>query len=170
MRSIGTDPAGKSGSLLQVPDCSIHGGQMSNSGEERLVAFYLGRDLFGIPADIVCEIIQPIPVTPLPNSPQNLVGIAALRGEILAIINLRRMLGIVAAQPETRSKLIIIRLGIDVIPAALPVDRVHKATFVSSDAAETSQTPPCIAAVARTPLGDLQILNTQSLLAALSVS
>lgn len=170
MRCIGTDPAGTSGSLLQVPDSSIHGGQISNSGEESLVAFYLGREMFGIPAEIVCEIAQTLPVTPLPNSPQNLMGIAALRGEILAIINLRGMLGIEAAQPETRSKLIIIRLGIDVIPAALPVDRVHKAAFVSRDAVETSHTPPCIAAVARTPLGNLQILHTQSLLAALSVS
>jgi chemotaxis signal transduction protein len=46
-----------------------------------------------IAVDDVREIIMPPPISFLPRSPTEIEGVIALRGEIMPVINLRRMLG-----------------------------------------------------------------------------
>ncbi|MEN9529722.1 MAG: hypothetical protein RI932_1595, partial [Pseudomonadota bacterium] len=46
-----------------------------------------------IAVDDVREIVMPTPISFLPRAPREIEGVIALRGEIMPVINLRRMLG-----------------------------------------------------------------------------
>ena len=54
----------------------------------RFVTFYLGETQFAISADAVEEVTTPLTPTPLPDCPAPLSGIAHLRGEIVAVVDL----------------------------------------------------------------------------------
>lgn len=64
-----------------------------SAGGDRFVSFHLGERHYVIAAHDVNEVTRPLPVTRLPGAPPCLLGIAPLRSEILAVIDLRRMLG-----------------------------------------------------------------------------
>jgi len=93
---------------------------------EKFVSFRLGAGSYAILAAAVAEVIHPLPFTPLPGMPPDLLGISPLRGEILAALNIRRILGEPAVgAPEPKSKQIVMkRSGGDAAPIAFTVDRV----------------------------------------------
>ncbi len=91
----------------------------------RFVTFYFGERLYGVPAQDVLEIAHPIPFTPLPNAPDSLLGIAPLRGEIVAVIDLKSLLGEVSSSSQ-RSKFVILRSETDETASAFPVDLMHE--------------------------------------------
>lgn len=99
----------------------------------KFVSFVLGNDTFVIPAALVAEVVNPLPVTPLPNSPTILAGISALRGEILAVLDLS---GINTDQPVSemsRPKLIVLASEGDSLRVAIPVDRVSELQSLDPD-------------------------------------
>ncbi len=54
----------------------------------------MGEEYYGLPISIVREIIKPLPVTRFPKSPPFVEGVIDLRGNILPIVNLRKMFGL----------------------------------------------------------------------------
>jgi len=59
-----------------------------------VVEFQLGREHYALDIQIAREIVEMMPITPLPRSPHYLAGIINLRGEITNIINLKSLLGL----------------------------------------------------------------------------
>jgi chemotaxis signal transduction protein len=96
----------------------------ATAGFGKIVTFSLGGKNYGITAEGVSEVIQPLRLTALPRSPRNLLGIACLRGEIIAVLDLPRVLGDISPSPPTRLKLIVLNSRGDRIRIALPVDRI----------------------------------------------
>lgn len=72
--------AGFPGPAIQQP--------LASDQPRRFVSFFLGEDQFALPAEAVEEVTSPLIPTPLPDGPPALSGIAHLRGEIVAIIDL----------------------------------------------------------------------------------
>lgn len=87
----------------------------------RLVVFELGGELYGMPLTGVSEVRTPLPVTPLPNVPEYVLGLVNLRGNLIPLIDLRRRFGmpLLPAGPTTR---LLVLKGYAV---ALWADAVH---------------------------------------------
>ena len=73
-----------------------------------LVEFELGGELYALDIQLAREIVEMIPITPIPRAPPYLPGIINLRGEITTIINLRSLLGLPHQDSETIQKIIVL--------------------------------------------------------------
>lgn len=58
-----------------------------------LVGFRIGRETFGVPIDLVHEIVRVPEITPVPDSPEFVEGVINLRGKIVSIVDLRKRFG-----------------------------------------------------------------------------
>jgi len=103
---------------------------------EKYVSFQLGETTYAIQATIVAEVSQQLPITPLPGTPPFLLGISPLRGEILAILDLRAMLcekPLKSASPKAK-EIVLKRATAGATPIAFAVDRLGEiATIAISD-------------------------------------
>lgn len=72
----------------------------SGTNELEIVEFQVGENRFGINVIKVKEIIKPIPVTFIPHAHEHVEGIIQLRGEVLPVIKMSKVLGI----PDVKSE------------------------------------------------------------------
>lgn len=79
----------------------------SGTNELEIVEFEVGSNRFGINVIKVKEIIQPIPVTFIPHSHPFVEGIIQLRGEVLPVVDMSRVLGISVAERNEQHKYIV---------------------------------------------------------------
>ncbi|MDM7922168.1 MAG: chemotaxis protein CheW [Pyrinomonadaceae bacterium] len=75
---------------------------------DRYVAFMLGDQPYCIAASTIAEVTPPLPFTFLPNAPANISGLAPLRGEAVAVVDLREMLGSGDQGPNARPKSVVL--------------------------------------------------------------
>ena len=64
-----------------------------SGGGLRCLTFCLGEDLFALDIATVHEIIQPVPLTPVPLMPEFLCGMMNLRGAVVPVVDLRTRFG-----------------------------------------------------------------------------
>ncbi len=72
-----------------------------------VVEFQVGGSLYALDIHLAQEIVEMMPITPVPRAPAYLEGIMNLRGEITNIINLNQLLGL-SGQEGTESQKIIV--------------------------------------------------------------
>ncbi len=70
----------------------------------QLLAFELDGAPYAVPVERVREIVRMRPVTKVPRFPEDVQGVISLRGEIIQVVDLRRRLGVEAAE-STRQTL-----------------------------------------------------------------
>lgn len=58
----------------------------------RMLVFRLGAERFALPLADVDEVVEMPAIQPLPDAPENVLGIAALRGELVSIYDPRPLL------------------------------------------------------------------------------
>jgi purine-binding chemotaxis protein CheW len=73
-----------------------------------VVEFELGGELYALDIQLAREIVEMIPITPIPRSPPFINGIINLRGEITTIINLYTLLGLPQKEVRKNQKIIIL--------------------------------------------------------------
>ncbi len=98
---------------------------------ERFVTFQLGAKTYCVPTDTVAEISHPLETTPLPLSPPSVLGICSIRGTIVAVTDLRSLLGEQEPGPDAKPKFIVFRSAVADSPVAVPIDRVHDVVAIS---------------------------------------
>lgn len=93
---------------------------------EKFVSFKLGAGSYAVLAAAVAEVTHPLPLTPVPSPPPGLLGISPLRGDILAALDIRRLLGEPpAAASDPKSKQIVLkRTNAHAAKLAFTVDRI----------------------------------------------
>ena len=91
---------------------------------DRYIAFILGDQRFCIPAAAIAEVTPPLPFTFLPNAPANVSGLAPLRGEAIAIIDLRELLAAGDQGPTARPKSVVLNASDLPTRAAFEVDQM----------------------------------------------
>lgn len=79
----------------------------SGTNELEIVEFEVGNNKFGINVIKVKEIIQPIPVTFIPHVHEHVEGIIQLRGEVLPVVDMLKVLGIGHLQRSAQQKYIV---------------------------------------------------------------
>ena len=62
-----------------------------------LVGFVVADVGYAVPIARVKEIVNPMPIVPVPHAPRQVVGVADYRGEIVPVIDLRVRFGLAAA-------------------------------------------------------------------------
>lgn len=123
--AIETDTALNSGLLTQnlaLPKTK----PLITTGQCKFITFSLGAKLYGLSAELVEEISNPLPVTRLPGAPSGVAGIAPLRDEIIAVVDLRTILREQNLTLSNRSKFIIAHSDLAEMRIAIPVDRVRE--------------------------------------------
>lgn len=80
------------------PAMPADGGEGKIGAGERFVVFRLAGAEYGLPVAAVREVLRrPDGITPLPNAPDFVAGVLTLRGEVLPLIDQRRLLNLPAA-------------------------------------------------------------------------
>lgn len=79
----------------------------SGTNELEIVEFGIGNNKFGINVIKVKEIINPVPVTAVPQAHKNVEGIIELRGEVLPVVNVATALGFPASSNPEEDKFIV---------------------------------------------------------------
>jgi len=74
---------------------------------EKYLMFTLAGQEYGIPLVKIKEIIGMMPITPVPNTPDFIRGVANLRGRVIPVADIRLRLGLEAADSTERSCIII---------------------------------------------------------------
>lgn len=79
----------------------------SGTNELEIVEFEVANNKFGINVIKVKEIIQPIPVTFIPHAHPHVEGIIQLRGEVLPVVDMLKVLGIPTENRNPQQKYIV---------------------------------------------------------------
>ncbi len=105
-----------------------------------LLSFELDNSPYAIPVERVREIIRPRKATPLPRVPDCVIGIIAMRGEIVQVVDLRMRMGVNPAAATRRSRIIVLH-GDDNRVTGVLVDAVREVLRVSeNDISEVTAT------------------------------
>ncbi len=102
-----------------------------------VLVFYLSDERYAFPLEVVREVGRVGHITPLPGLPAAVRGATGLRGEVLPVLDLRRMLGLPERPLTAESRLLIVQQGN--IVAAMLADRVED---IAALPASTLRTPP----------------------------
>lgn len=119
------------------PD-STNGYHMAS--QPRFVCFQLGSGSYCVAADNVAEVSHPLSVTRLPGGTAPLMGIASLRGEIVAVIDLRTMLNEKPPAFSSKPKFVVVMSPGGECPVAMPVDGMRD--MISAQPADLSAETP----------------------------
>ena len=76
----------------------------------QLVSFHVEEEEFGVDILKVQEIIRPVQITQVPNSPAFIEGVINLRGRIIPIIDLRLKLGQAKKMSDNNTRIIVVEL------------------------------------------------------------
>jgi len=98
-----------------------------------LLTFLLDDTPYAIPVERVREIVRVGQITPMPRVPSAVLGVIALRGEVVQVVDLRMRLQLPDAG-RTRASRIIVLHGDDDRVTGVLVDAVQAVLRVSEDA------------------------------------
>ena len=103
-------------------------------GSGRFLTFYVGGQLYALRSEDVLEVIRLPAVARVPQGPPALLGIGNLRGAVLPIANLRRLLGKTASSDSQSARAIVLDIG---APIAVLVDAVAALEYAAEERIDT---------------------------------
>jgi purine-binding chemotaxis protein CheW len=101
-----------------------------------MLTFRLGGEEYAVMVQDVHEVLKIRDLTPVPNTPDYVLGVTSLRGSMLPVIDLCKRLNIAAGERDEKSRIIVVGLGDE--NAGLMVDRVSGVVSVHADALRPS--------------------------------
>ena len=112
------------------------------NGHHKFVSFYLGGELYALHSSAVAEVTGPLSPTPLPDAPTALAGIAPLRGEIVAVIDLGLTPQTGSSDRERQKAIVLKAVDPDVeMPMAFNVDALGELVSIDLAAIKQSAEP-----------------------------
>ena len=102
--------------------------------EYQLVVFKIGNEEFGVEISQVREIVRLLDITYMPKAPEFIEGVVNLRGQIVAIIDLAKRLGIASNPRGENTRIIIVELKENIV--GMIVDSVSEVLRLSSEGIE----------------------------------
>ncbi len=79
-----------------------------STGDISLACFEVARRCYALDVTLVREIVRSQPVTPLPNSPALIEGVAELRGGMVPLLDLGRVLGGAPCEISQNSRIVVL--------------------------------------------------------------
>jgi len=113
--------------------------EMLNNNEEdkvsedvvQLVGFVVGEEEFAVPILAIQEIIKPIEWTKVPFTPDYVLGVFNLRGNVLPLIDLRRKFGVDASDIDENTRFIVMKIKDENV--AFVIDRLTSALRINKN-------------------------------------
>ena len=119
-------PTGQGATLMPESD--------SDTGAVAVLAVLAGDEAYGFPLSSVREILVPPPLTEVPRAPQHVLGVITVRGQIITVIDLPKMLHLEAEQNDPFERILLIDNGEELIGIA--VNRVIQVYRMEPDQIE----------------------------------
>ncbi|WP_100330740.1 chemotaxis protein [Bacillus xiapuensis] len=102
----------------------------SGTNELEIVEFEVQNNKYGINVIKVKEIIQPLPITFIPHAHEYIEGIIQLRGEVLPVVNMTKVLGLPTGENSENDKLIVTEFNKQkVVFHVQNVTRIHRISW-----------------------------------------
>ena len=73
----------------------------------QLVGFRIGKETFGVPINLVHEIVRVPEITAVPDAPQYVEGVINLRGKIVSVIDLRKRFGEKRIERNRKNRILV---------------------------------------------------------------
>ena len=73
----------------------------------QLVGFRIGKETFGVPINLVHEIVRLPEITAVPDSPDYIEGVINLRGKIVSIVDLRKRFGETRIEANRKNRILV---------------------------------------------------------------
>jgi purine-binding chemotaxis protein CheW len=86
---------------------------MEAGDSRQYVTFCLGEELFGVEVNRAREILDLVPVTRVPQTPDYLLGVINLRGQVVPVVDLRVKLGLLKLETTRDSCIIVMEVQVD---------------------------------------------------------
>jgi purine-binding chemotaxis protein CheW len=102
----------------------------AGAASAHLVVTRVGDEALGFRLEAISEIIRVPPLAHMPLAPRSLLGLANLRGAVLPVVSLRRLLGFPDAPPDDAARIVVIAGHAAV---GLAVDRVDAFLEIAAD-------------------------------------
>ncbi len=111
---------------------------LQHTGGLQVVKVRIGSETFALDANIVREIIDPIPATRVAGARTHLDRIVNVRGNVVPLADIRERFGMapVAATQDTRFVVIEVGIGGDPVVVALVADKVFEVAEVETGTAQ----------------------------------
>lgn len=108
------------------------GGEEEQVLVRELLSFELAGTPYALPVERVREIVRLRDITPVPRVPREVLGVIALRGEVVEVVDLRMCLRLECRERTRRSRIIVLH-GDDARVTGILVDVVHEVLRVPDD-------------------------------------
>ena len=110
----------------------------SNAASSQYVTFNLGKELYGVEVTRTREILSLTPVTKVPQTPDYLLGVINLRGQVVPVVDMRLKLGLPAGDETEDTCIIVVDVHVDgeTITVGALADAVREVLNIRSDQIE----------------------------------
>jgi len=131
--------------------------------------FVVGGELFGIELTAIKEILSPPPITPVPRSDREVLGVCSVRGLLVTVLCLRRKLRLRESANSRRSR-ILLTTSQSGETVGLLVDEVRQVVRLQPSEIETaastlgSDASEHVVGVARPPGSFVVLLDLRTIL------
>ena len=145
--------------------------QSAHIKREKYVVFCLGADFFAVSTEKISEVVQMLAVTPLPNVPEWLHGIADLRGAMISVVNLQKLLGMPDTAVLPRTKFVVLKSPNFPSTVALAVDRLSEIIVLPNEEIQFIKDGKTSLVLGRATytFNALTLLNVENLLSSLTI-
>lgn len=76
-----------------------------------VLVFHLGESAFAVDVRHVLEVCEPLGLTAIPGTPRFVQGVIALRGRIVAVVDLAAFLGLAVQSPSGDERVVVVQGG-----------------------------------------------------------
>lgn len=110
----------------------------NSASTQQYVTFSLGDELFGVEVSRTREILSLTPVTKVPQTPEYLLGVINLRGQVVPVVDMRLKLGLSAGADTEDTCIIVVDVQVDgeVITVGALADAVREVSEIHADQIE----------------------------------
>ncbi len=117
-----------------------HDSSATDDGALQVVMIGLGEEKFALEAELVREIIDPVPVTPVAGARAFVPSVINVRGNVIPLADLRIRFGMPPVETSVDTRIVVIELKIDneSVLVGLTADKVYEVTeIVRTDVQQT---------------------------------
>lgn len=136
----------------------------------RVLVCSVGNEIYGVPLDMIAEVLPFRPLVPVPDGPAALMGMFGHGGRLVSAIDLGQALGQASSPPDGENRHLVL-LRREQPPVALGVDRalgVEDVTLLAADETREFRTEAVVGYATAEPVADqekvLSLLDVERLL------
>lgn len=99
-----------------------------------ILAVSAGNEIYGFPLSAVREILMPPPLTEVPRAAEHFLGVIAVRGQVITLVNLPKLLNLDVPQEQPPRRVLLVETEEELIGVA--VDQVVQVSSLRPDQIE----------------------------------